>query len=164
MTFSKDSDKITLFLDTSIPVSQIIKGDDFRKRIDYLLPQFRWLGISSYSQLEYGNRVLDECEYLIGQLREKCSFARTKDWITNGLPQQWRRKQIITLNLLNKIYGNNDQECMERALYELTDLMESGVEEQRFETRPLSIDKSLHKLLEFSQKYYIIHVKGNKAM
>jgi len=128
MTFSKDSDKITLFLDTSIPVSQIIKGDDFRKRIDYLLPQFRWLGISSYSQLEYGNRVLDECEYLIGQLREKCSFARTKDWITNGLPQQWRRKQIITLNLLNKIYGNNDQECMERALYELTDLMEMGTD------------------------------------
>ncbi len=128
MTFSKDLDKISLFLDTSIPVSQIIKGGDFRKRIDYLLSQFRWLGISSYSQLEYGNRVLDECEYLIDQLREKRSFARTKDWITNVLPQQWRRKQRITLNLLNKIYGNNDQECMERALYELTDLMEMGTD------------------------------------
>lgn len=128
MTFSKDLDKISLFLDTSISVSQIIKGDDFRKRIDYLLSQFRWLGISSYSQLEYGNRVLDECEYLIDQLRKKRSFARTKDWITNGLPPQWRRKQIITLNLLNKIYGNNDQECMERALYELTDLMEMGTD------------------------------------
>lgn len=128
MTFSKDLDKISLFLDTSIPVSQIIKGDDFRKRIDYLLSQFRWLGISSYSQLEYGNRVLQECKYLINKLRELRSFARTKDWITNVLPQQWRRKQIITLNLLNKIYGNNDQECMERALYELTDLMEMGTD------------------------------------
>ena len=128
MTFSKDLDKISLFLDTSIPVSRITKGDDFCKRIDYLLSQFRWLGTSSYSQLEYGNRILHECKYLINKLHELGSFARTKDWITNVLPQQQRRKQIITLNLLNKIYRDNDQECMERALYELTDLMEMGTD------------------------------------
>ncbi|MDI6788162.1 MAG: hypothetical protein QME51_07310 [Planctomycetota bacterium] len=126
MTSIKDSDKISLFLDTSIPISQITKGEDFRRRIDYLLSQFRWLGISSYTQLEYGNRVLDECEYLIKTFNRLGSFRRTLDWITNDLPSQWQRKRTITLNLLHRIYGNNDNECTERALYELTDLMELG--------------------------------------
>jgi len=128
MTFSKDLDKISLFLDTSIPVSQIIKGDDFRKRIDYLLSQFKWLGISSYSQLEYGNRVLGECEYLIKQLRKLGSFNRVQDWLINSLPPQQQRKRTITLNLLQRIYGKNEQECTERALRKLTRFMKLGTD------------------------------------
>lgn len=128
MTFPKDLDKISLFLDTSIPVSQIIKGNDFRRRIDYLLSQFKWLGISSYSQLEYGNRVLDECEYLIKRLRRLGSFNRVQDWLINVLPPQRKNQRTITLSLLQRIYGGNDQECTERALRKLTRFMKLGTD------------------------------------
>lgn len=161
MTFQKDLDKISLFLDTSIPVSQITKGEDFRRRIDYLLSQFKWLGTSSYSQLEYGNRVLDECEYLIRQFRTLGSFNEVQDWLINVLPPQQQRKRTITLNLLQRIYGNNDQESTERALRKLTRLMKLGTDF----VRKCYTSKGIDEVRDGTQCYWVsrsLVIKGGQ--
>lgn len=117
-----------IFTDTSILIARLLREPEMKKAIEERLASYDITVSSPIVIQEFKRRVINEAIYLMNQLNAKESYERVKRHVINVLPEQWRRKQRICLNMLEEIFESaNDGELTDRAKRYLRTLIKFGV-------------------------------------
>jgi len=107
---------MSIFLDTSILISRLIRDNDLKSKINAFPANHDRKVTGTIALQEFKQRVLKDALYLLAKLNKTKSYMQTLSFVTSALPQQSNRRRTICLLLLHKLLpGRSNDELTERA-------------------------------------------------